>query len=497
MKKFKLLLLLIVFSIPLYAQLQDSKWYFGGSGAGVHFYSCVDSTFVNGNGLSSWEGLVTMCDEQTGELLFYSNGLHIFNANHDTMMNGFEAGLSNSITQNIAIKKPGSNHLYYFFTADVQGGISSNPSYPNAIGINYAEIDMNLNGGLGGVVSKFNILKDTSNCEKLTAVKHTNGQDIWLIGHEYGNNNFFVYSITSSGINTTPNYYSVGPIIKTFQQGIAGLSNFDAIGELKASPDGSKLAFTTYYNGITALVDFDKSTGAISNPIQLNINDGGYGVSFSPDNLKLYIGAIDTTTNFVPDNGKLLQFDISSGVQSIIQNSKTIIYNQVNCGFSSLKISPNRTIIVAHYGTSGSAVGDGYLGEIRYPDSLGFACNYVHSAIYLKGKTSSWGLNNQMENPDYCIPTATPEIVNNDASLVVFPNPFSDHLSIQLPFLSNAIAQIKFFNILGQPLLILKNQEVHEGKIQINNLQSLTQGIYFLEIIVGNNRFITKIIKNN
>ncbi|MFN0189983.1 MAG: T9SS type A sorting domain-containing protein [Bacteroidia bacterium] len=479
MKKFKLLLFLIVFSMPLYAQLQDNKWYFGGSGAGVHFYDCIDSVFENGNG-SVWEGCVTMSDEQTGELLFYSNGLHIFNANHDTMSNGFNAGLSNSITQNIAIKKPGSNHLYYFFTADVQGGISSNPYYPNAIGVNYAEIDMNLNGGLGGVISKFNILKDTSNCEKLTAGRHANGQDIWLIGHEYGNNNFFVYSITSSGINTTPDYYSVGPVIKTHQQGIAGLSNFDAIGELKASPNGTKLAFTTYYNGITALVDFDNSTGAISNPIQLNINDGGYGVSFSPDNLKLYIGAIDTATNFVPAYGKILQFDISSGVQSIIQNSKTIIYNQINCGFSSLKISPNRTIIVSHYGTSGSAVGDGFLGEIHYPDSLGFACNYIHSSIHLKGKTSSWGLNNQMENPNYCIPTSTIENTTPHNSISVFPNPTTGEFMVTYPLLGGEKASFELYDNLGK---IISANYVNSNSTLINfNMSHHLEGIYYLRI---------------
>ena len=493
MKKFKLLLLLIVFSMPLYAQLQDSKWYFGGSGAGTHFYSCTDSVFENGNG-SSWEGCVTMSDEQTGQLLFYSNGIHIYNANHDTMSNGYEAGLSNSITQNIAIKKPGSNHIYYFFTADVQGGISSNPSYPNAIGINYAEIDMNLNGGLGGVVSKFNILKDTSNCEKLTAVRHANGQDIWLIGHEYGNNNFFVYSITSSGINTTPAYYAVGPVIKTHQQGIPSLANFDAIGELKASPNGSKLAFTTYYNGITALFDFDNSTGAISNPIQLNINDGGYGVSFSPNNSVLYIGAIDTAARFVPDNGKLLQFDISSGVQSTIQNSKIIIYNQVNCGFSSLKISPNRTIVVAHYGNSGSVVGDGYLGEIRYPDSLGFACNYVHSAIYLKGKTSSWGLNNQMENPNYCIPTATPEIVSTDASLIVYPNPSqTGYFSIINPGeqINNVLLEI--FSLSGQ-LIESRSIPTFYKEFQLN-LSKQEAGCYLIKLSSNDKIFRRTIIK--
>ncbi|MBK7966005.1 MAG: hypothetical protein IPK10_12470 [Bacteroidetes bacterium] len=435
MKKFSLLFVFTLLSLQLYAQNEGKNWYFGGSGAGLDFYSCSDSAFINGNGLHFFEGSVSMSDEQTGQLLFYSNGKHIFNANHDTMINGYEAGLSNSITQNIALKKPGSTHLYYLFTADVQGGITSNPAYPNAFGINYAEIDMSLAGGLGAVTSKFNSLKDTSNCEKLTAVQHANGQDIWLIGHEYGYNNFFVYSITANAIDTTPLIFSTGPVIYTPQPGIQRIANYDAVGELKASPDGSKLAFTTYYNGITALFDFDNATGSISNPIPLNINDGGYGVSFSPNGTKLYIGAIDTAANFIPAHGKILQFDLSSGNPTIIQSSKFVVFNLVNCGFSSMKLSINGTIIVSHYGNSGQPVGDGHLGKIRYPDSLGNACGYLHNAIHLKGRLSSWGLNNQMENPNYCIPTATIENATLHNSISVFPNPTTGEFMVTYPFL--------------------------------------------------------------
>jgi hypothetical protein len=495
MAKFKFLFLLTILSLHLSAQKESKHWYFGGSGAGLGFSSCTDSAYNNGNGLHFFEGSVSMSDEQTGQLLFYSNGKHVFNANHAIMLNGFEAGLSNSVTQNIAIRKPGSTHLYYLFNADVQGGITFNPAYPNAFGIIYAEIDMSLGGGLGAVTSKFNLLKDTSNCEKLTAIRHANGQDVWLIGHEYGNNNFFVYNITSNGIDTIPQIFSVGPDIYTPQPGIQGISNYDAIGEMKASPDGSKLAFTTFYNGITALFDFDNATGAISNPIPLNINSGGYGVSFSPNSSKLYFGVIDTAASIIPARGKILQFDLSSGNPTTIQNSKYTVFNLMNCGFSSMKLSMNGTIIVSHYGNGGSPVGDGYLGKIRYPDSLGNACGYLHNAINLNGHFSSWGLSNQMENPNYCNLTSTSELENTN-DLSVFPNPsYSGVFTIINPGIQINNVLMEIFSLSGQ-LIESRSIGVSEKDISIN-LSNLEAGSYLMKLSSHNKIFRKTIIKLN
>lgn len=489
------LLFLLLISISAYGQKEDYNWYFGATGAGLNFDSCRVTTLTNGV-LSSatFEGTTAISDEQTGQLLFYTNGLNVYSHNHTLMQNGYQAALSTSITQNIIVKKPGSTSTFYLFTADVQGGISSNPAFPTAIGINWAEIDMSLNGGLGSVVSKFNILKDTSNCEKLTAVRHANGQDIWLVGHEYGNNNFFVYQITSAGIDTIPQFFSLGPTIITPQQGIPAQSRYDAIGEMKASPDGSRIAFTSYYNGYTAVFDFDNTSGAITQPIELKITGGGYGLTFSPDNNLLYLGRIDTnTTGGLPSTADLLQFDLRSGDSATIQNSVQSIYSCVNCGFSSMKIAPNRKIIVSHYGTSGSFTGDPFLGVISKPDSIGIYATYAHFGISLNGQPSSWGLNNLMENPNYCLTTDIEEFTALAAPFIVSPNPFTDVLHISGEI--KEPVEITLRNTLSQTLRKTSMRNSSSGTLLLDGLSELPAGLYLIALQTPTHRYLMKAIK--
>lgn len=318
------------------------------------------------------------------------------------MENGFGVSLGNTFAQTIIIKKPGSTSIYYVFTPDVQAGLVQNLNYPDAYGVNYAEVDMSLNGGLGSVLTIFNPLKTPGNCEMLTGVYHANGEDIWLIGHEYGNNNFFTFLITDTGINPVPTITPAGPVVLTTQAGVAANSNFDAIGELKASLNGSKLAFTTYYNGFTCLVDFDNATGAISNPIELSLDGSGYGTSFSPDNTKLYFSSMPLESIGGIVNNSIYQFDISSGDPATIQDSRTTIYNY-EAGFRSLKMGPDGKIYVARTTTEQQGNGSSYIGVINEPNNLGLACNYVHDAIFLNGPYGTWGLNNSIEELYTCV----------------------------------------------------------------------------------------------
>lgn len=494
MKSFVIVIYFLLYPLILSGQQFDQNWYFGSTGVGIEFTTCVDTLDSLGNGMGMWEGCVTMSDDQTGALLFYSNGLHVFNSSNDTMLNGYYSGLSNSLTQTVAVKKPGSSHLFYIFTTDVQGGIVTNPVYPNAFGINYTEIDMNLDGGRGGVISKFNRLKDTSNCEKLVAVQHGNGQDIWLIGHEYGNHRFFVYKITTTGIDTIPDFYDVGPDIYTWQGGIPGISNYDTIGELKASPNGSKLAFTTYYNGITALFDFDKYTGAITNPIPLVIEGGGYGVSFSPGNTKLYISAIDTANAAVPAWGKIFQFSIGSGNPNAIQNSRRTIATKPNCGFASMKIAQNGRIYVTHYGSSGTALGDPYLGVINFPDLTGANSLYMHNGYYLHGEVSCWGLCNSMENPNYCFVTGEEEVLPDKDPTHIFPNPAGDECTIQLSGNVAETVSLTIRNMLGQEIRKKQEHPSANGQITIEGLGELPHGIYTVELKWNDQSIVQRLI---
>src|SRR5690606_24994120 len=73
------------------------------------------------------------------------------------------------------------------------------------------------------------------------------------------------------------------------------------------------------------LFDFDAGTGKLSNYLNLGNISGQYGVSFSPDNSKLYVSSDSRIT----DRGSLdiiLQFDLNEGSHSsIIGSAKSLI----------------------------------------------------------------------------------------------------------------------------------------------------------------------------
>jgi gliding motility-associated-like protein len=321
----------------------------------------------------------------------------MYNANGAVMQNGQIVGITNSQAQNLIIKKPGSANIFYMISPDTQAGLLVNTNYPTVTGWKYAEVDMSLNGGLGAVTSVFNFLKEAGNCEMITGVYHANGEDIWLIGHEYGSNNFFTFLVTAAGINPVPTLTAAGPVVFTAPPGVPANSNFDAIGELKASPDGSKLAFTTFFNGFTCLVDFNNATGAISNPIELSIDGAGYGTSFSPDNTKLYFTGYESGNLQFNVNNSIYQFDISSNDPATIQNSRTTIFTDV-AGFKSLKLGPDRKLYVARATAVQLGNGAPYIGVINEPNNAGLACNYVHDGVFLNGPYGTWGLNNSIED---------------------------------------------------------------------------------------------------
>lgn len=481
-------LILFLFSTQKsFSQNENNVWYFGSTGAGLDFNNCDPIVLTNGfNAAHMWEGAASITDQITGQLLFYSDGISIYNANHVVMNNGFAQALWNGVAQNIILRKPGAGEIYYLITPEVQAASGwINLIHPN--GINFATIDMSLNGGLGSVTTAFNALIDSPNCEMLAATKASNGEDIWVVSHRYGSNRFCEFQITSAGLNTTPVYQDIGPVIFTYQSGTPGISSFDAIGGLRFSPDGSKLAMTTFYNGITCLFDFDKSTGNISNPIQLQINSGGYGISFSPNNTKLFIAGEDTSTIIGPHpaNGKVFQFDISSGIQSTIQSSITQIYNCSDCSFATMKLAPDGRIYLAHY-TEAHPAGDGYIDVINDPDSSGLLCNFSHNEIYLNGLLGSWGLNNSIEQTDFCRETGV-HVLCRDNSFSLIPNPASSTVLVHIPGKNGTLSVKDCSGKVMKQLYLQDTQEV--------DISDLPPGIFLMELDTDNGVLTEKLVK--
>src|SRR5580765_2825219 len=85
MKKILLLLSLSFIQITAFAQHQADNWFFG-TYAGLDF-SSGSPVAVSTGALTTTEGCSTISDAQ-GNLLFYTNGVSVWNRNNQIMPNG-------------------------------------------------------------------------------------------------------------------------------------------------------------------------------------------------------------------------------------------------------------------------------------------------------------------------------------------------------------------------------------------------------------------------
>lgn len=363
-------------------QKYGNIWQFGNL-VGLDFNGC-NPVVISGNN-SGFEGCSAIADS-TGQLLFYTNSDKVWDKFHNQMPNGNLNLTGGSLSQVIIIPQPLSVDLYYIITTDIQalGNLS----------LQYHVIDMALNGGLGDVLSSNNVFSTLTVTEQIAATYHNNGTDIWLMTHEYGTSNFLAFLVTSAGISTTPIISNVGPAHA------AATSNINSRGEIKFSPDGNKLAFNANGIGgndatnILTLFDFDNATGQVSSPINLPFSRGEFGLSFSPDNSKLY-GSTWKAFNFTLGSyNYLYQFDLSSGVPSTIINSRQVIDSIQGSSFGTLKIGPDGKIYVRYTSSS-------FIGVINSPNLPGIGCNYVQEGIFIGTQNSQYGLNNYIEYIEY------------------------------------------------------------------------------------------------
>lgn len=469
MRRHLLSLTIFLIVTVVHGQKYGNIWQFGDH-VGIDFNTC-NPIVINGSNLG-FEGCSSISDS-TGRLLFYTNSDSVWNRLHNAMPNGYLISSSGTLSQVIIIPKPLSTNLYYIITTKIQAG--------GSLTLQYHVVDMSLNGGLGDVLSKNNVLSNSNITEQISATYHSNGTDIWLMTHEFGSSNFLSFLVTSSGISTTPIISNIGPAH------VACTSNINARGEIKFSPDGSKLAFNGNGVGgndpsnILTLCDFDKNTGIVSSPINLPFSRGEFGLSFSPDNSKLY-GTTWKALNFtLSDYNYLYQFDLSSGVPSTIINSKQIIDSmQVPTSYGSLKIGPDGKIYVRYVGSS-------YLGVINLPNQTGSTCNYVKNGFYIGSQTWQYGLNNYIEYTTYCDNTGISSLSETHSEINIFPNPFSTQTTLQTNyFLRNATLTI--YNSFGQTVQQIKNISWQTVTLHRDNLPS---GFYIIRLTQENKIIVT------
>ncbi|WP_396160697.1 T9SS type B sorting domain-containing protein [Flavobacterium sp.] len=357
----KVSLLFFLYTLASFAQGEANIWYFGNK-AGISFNSGAPVPLLDGQ-MQADEGCATLSDAN-GNLLFYTNGITVWNRNHQVMPNGTGLmGHQSSTQSGTIVPLPGSNHLFYVFTLDFQ-------SAPN--GFRYSIIDLNLNGGLGDVTTTKNVLIYSPSCEKISVVKHANDVDYWIVTRESYSNKFRSLLLTSAGLSSTP-------VISN--SSLTLTQNSETLGAMKISPDGTKIAvcYDYFISANLELLDFNNVTGQLTNSqIIVNSTSGGgfYGLEFSPNSKLLYVSE--------GQGRKVYQFNL---LASPIASSQLLLFADVGAiNFPrSMQIGPDGKIYVAMTSQT-------FLSVINNPNIVGTGCDFSLNAIGLSDRFCYSGL---------------------------------------------------------------------------------------------------------
>jgi len=384
MKKRTYLLLLMTFQSALACgQMHDAIWLFGANSAFgdprwgtcvLDFTTAPPSVYEQDRPMNLNVTVASVCDS-TGSLQFYTNGAWVANHDHGMMENGdslnpgqltwdsYSGGLRVA-QSHLVLPQPGHPGMYYLFHERLEYhpvlGLAVNPSY-------YTVIDMGANNGLGKVIEKnVTIFQDsTHNYGKVTALKHGNGRDWWVMTSELSENVFYRVLLTPDGV-AAADILELEPAYPSL-----GSNAFTAF-----SPDGSLLARYEIAHGLY-LYGFDRCTGELGDyPEFVPIPDTelGGGVAFSPNGRFLYM----LSSTFVlqadlwaPDIGASLD---TVAVYDGFTDPST---GGLSTTFFAMQNGPDGRI---YFNTNNGTM---YLHYIQYPNKKGDSCTVVQHGVKL------------------------------------------------------------------------------------------------------------------
>ena len=376
---------LFAWALCAHGQGEDDNWFFGTSNL---LFGGVDPESVSTTStMNAQEGSASISDA-TGQLLFYTNGNEAWNRNHELFptwpSSSFPlytlGGGASSAQAALIVPKPASDRFFYVFTT-AESGFGYGPA-------RYSVVDMTLDGGLGDILpcasarlwARGNILTtgDTTFHEKLTAVRHANGRDVWVIAHRWEADEFWAVPVTPCGVDTANTVVSA---VGTFVGGFFNFPTCNDRGMLVASPQGNRLVMCNEGPAGTAsldLYDFDPATGIVTNPILLPSpypsyqgQTWCYGAAFSPNGQLLYVSSWY--------HAPLLQFDVTQPTAALVQASQvtagtTTFQTEPDRGFGHLRLGPDGRLYVSIWNTDRLAI-------VPDPDIPGPGCGFLDGAI--------------------------------------------------------------------------------------------------------------------
>ena len=243
-----------------------NKWYFSATNnLDILNYSQANAIQLPSIDTTVWQPMTSMynrsciCDT-SGNLLYYSDGLHIYDSSFHLMQNGqyitpnFSGGGNCFEDAILILPMPRHDSHYYVFTMSNDTTCISPGQY-----LYYSIINSKSNNGKGAVISKSNLLfsGDSLANGHIKACRHGNGNDWWLLVKDSRGNKYYRFLLDSIGVHSfQPQHIGIPYLVGDSWQATFSLKgNKYAI----ASGRGPFDHDTTTLN----IFDFDRCTGLL------------------------------------------------------------------------------------------------------------------------------------------------------------------------------------------------------------------------------------------
>ncbi len=335
--------LFLTFSSISYSQRENAILYFGDH-YGIEF---KEDTFrlLDNSSMYTYMPSNSLCDKY-GNLLFYSDGNDVYNAQHQIMPNGANLG-GDSINPRVAfIPHPGFSWKYFLIYSDAA---YSNPND----GLFYAEIDMLLDNGLGDVTQRG--IQLCSNCvEAMSVVRHCNKQDFWLISHSRpwvsSPDQFYVWHVRPDGISTQAITSLSGGMLPQKSPAFSEDGTYFYAANLSPASKFSKYSF-------------DRQNGAISMDFSVVLATAVSSLILSPNKQFLYIKEPEV----------ICQYKVSIEHPDSILDSRIVLSTDMPQALKAIHTLQNKIIW--------SSPTSPRLSTIHLPNNPGLTCNFELNQI--------------------------------------------------------------------------------------------------------------------
>ncbi len=516
MKNILLCLFTLVFCVAASAQNKfGHTWILGysgiGSGTGIPspgFYGGMKCTFEHDSMeielIDIYSNTPTgVAHDSSGNIAFYSTGCEIYNKNFEVMDNGINLNNGTNIfcddpfnltpgdaairSGTIILPVPNQKDRYvalYLVFSKISNGSSMVQR------MMMAEVDMEQNNGLGRVERKNEVFIADTLVDALSAVRHANGRDWWIIAPRGMDRSFYSILLTPQGLQTPvlqtlPGPYT--PFTLTYIIDSLEPPYYQVVpaSEYHIECGNTQSGFTFDGNLYCRLVreqeieiyDFDRCTGILSLRRLVPMPDfpGEYfnpamGMALSPNSRFLYFN----------DTQNLYQLDLD---KDSLATSQPLLIGTYDgflqdgffpSNFFQMRNAPDGRI----YLVCGNSTR--MLHYIDKPNLKGAACGFKQRGKLLP-KWSAWTISyfpNFDLGPEVgtvCDSLSPNPGSNSNNQLIVQPNPASERIKIEFSQLYSG--PIELYDISGRLLYRENYDKVTEVLLQVGKFPS---GAYML-----------------